>query len=118
MLWPWLTVTPTTHVPPRIAKGDRIALHLRFLGLLPGWTHQIAIERLTPEEIVSHEHGGPIRVWNHCPTFVPTSPASCRYTDAVEIRAVGPLTPLAAAFAAVMYRYRQARWRALARVLA
>ena len=77
------------------------------------------IQRFNPEEIVSHEYGGPIAVWNHRLTFVPTSPTSCCYTDAVEIQArTRALTPLAALFAALMYRYRQARWRALARVLA
>jgi len=119
VLWPWVTITPDTRVPERIVEGARISLHLRWLGWIPGWTHEICIERFTPEEIVSHEHGGPIAVWNHRLTFVPTSTTSCRYTDAVEIRArLRVLTPLATLFAALMYRYRQARWRALARVLA
>jgi hypothetical protein len=117
VLWPWLTITPTTQVPERIAVGDEIVLHLRWLGFVRGWTHHIRIERLTSHEVVSNEYGGPITTWNHRLTFTPTSPTSCRYTDAVEIRAIGPLTPLAVLFAAAMYRYRQARWRALARVL-
>ncbi|MGA8744411.1 MAG: hypothetical protein WB507_00925 [Solirubrobacterales bacterium] len=119
VLWPWLTITPETQVPERIVEGACISLHLRWLGMIPGWTHQIRIERFTPEEIVSHEYGGPIAVWNHRLTFAATSPTSCRYTDTVEIQARRRvLTPLAAMFAALMYRYRQARWRALARVLA
>ncbi len=119
VLWPWVTITPDTEVPERIVEGARISLHLRWLGWIPAWTHEIHIELFTPEEIRSHEYGGPIAVWNHRLTFVPTSPTTCCYTDAVEIHArTRALTPLAALFAALMYRYRQARWRALARVLA
>jgi hypothetical protein len=117
VLWPWFTVTPTTIIPDTIAQGAHISLDLRLLGLVPMWRHDIYIHRFMPEEIVSHEHGGPVTTWNHRLTFVPTSTKTCRYTDAVEIRA-GFLTPLAALLAALMYRYRQARWRALARVLA
>jgi hypothetical protein len=117
VLWPLLTATPSMRVPDLIAEGDRISIHLRFFGILPCWTHEVVVEHLAEHEIVSREHGGPITVWNHRLTFEPTSSTTCRYTDAVEIRA-GLLTPLACLFAALMYRYRQARWRALARVLA
>ena len=66
---------------------------------------------------MSLEHGGPVTAWDHRLTFEPTSPTSCRYTDAVDIRA-GVITPLVALYAHFIYRYRQARWRALAPVLA
>jgi hypothetical protein len=117
VLWPWFSVTPATVVPETIVEGAHISLDLRLLGVAPVWRHEIYIHRLTPEEIVSHEHGGPVTTWNHRLTFVPTSPVACRYTDAVEIRA-GLLTPVVALVAALIYRYRQARWRGLARVLA
>jgi hypothetical protein len=117
VLWPWMTATPLTPLPDPVTEGDEIPVRLRFLRFLPGWTHTIGAERLTSHEIVSREHGGPIKTWNHRLTFEPTSPASCCYTDTVEIRA-GLATPLAALFAHLMYRYRQARWRALARILA
>lgn len=41
----------------------------------------------------------------------------CHYSDVVDIEA-GALTPVVAAFAALFYRYRQRRWRRLARILA
>ncbi len=63
------------------------------------------------------EGGGPVRTWNHRLRFEPTGPSSCRYTDEVEIEA-GPLTASVWLFAAIFYRYRQARWRSLTRVLA
>lgn len=96
---------------------SRIGLGLRFLGFVPGWTHTIRVERLASREIISCEHGGPVKAWDHRLTFKPTSPGSCSYTDTVTVRA-GLGTPLAALFARLIYRYRQARWRALARVLA
>ena len=39
-----------------------------------------------------------------------------RYSDRIEIDA-GPLTPLVAGYAQLFYRYRQRRWRRLARTL-
>jgi hypothetical protein len=117
VLWPWLTMAPATPLPESLAEGQEISVRLRFLGALPGWTHTLWIERLAADEIASLEHGGPVKEWNHRLTFEPTSSSSCRYTDMVEIRA-GLLTPLVGLFAHLIYRYRQARWRALARVLA
>jgi ligand-binding SRPBCC domain-containing protein len=115
VLWPWVTVTPRTPLPDMVAEGDEISIRIRFLGLLPGWTHTLRIERLGPREIASREHGGPVRAWNHRLTFEPMSSTSCRYTDTVEVRA-GLATPLVVLFAHLIYRYRQRRWRALARV--
>jgi hypothetical protein len=39
-----------------------------------------------------------------------------RYTDTLEVRA-GLLTPLVALFAVLIYHYRRARWRGLAKIL-
>jgi hypothetical protein len=117
VLWPWLTVTAATPLPEAVAEGDEISIRLRFLGVLSGWTRTLRIEHLGSREIASREHGGPVRAWDHRLTFEPTSPTSCRYTDSVEVRA-GPATAIVVLFAHLIYRYRQARWRALARVLA
>lgn len=117
VLWPWLTMTPIAPLPAAIAEGTELAARIRFLGVLPAWTHTLHIERLGEREIASREHGGPVKAWNHTLIFEPTGERACRYTDSVEVRA-GLLTPLVAAFAAVIYRYRQARWRTLASVLA
>ena len=117
VLWPWLTMTPATPLPESVAEGEEISVRLRFLGVIPGWTHTLRIERLAAHEIASREHGGPVRAWNHRLTFEPTSSGTCRYTDTVEVRA-GLATPLVGLFAHLIYRYRQARWRAIAGVLA
>ncbi len=112
-----VAMEPAAPLPESVAEGEEISVRLRFLGLIPGWTHTLRIERLAAHEIASREHGGPVKAWDHRLTFQPTSPESCRYTDTVEVRA-GLATPLVALFAHIIYRYRQARWRALARVLA
>ncbi len=117
VLWPWLSVAPLAELPDRIGEGDTISARLRFLGVLPGWTHTLHIEQIGPREIVSREYGGPVSAWNHRLTFEPASGDSCRYTDRVEVQA-GALTAAVAVFAHLIYRYRQMRWRALARVLA
>ncbi len=109
---------PSLAPPPEpVSVGDEILVQLRFLRFLPGWKHTIRVERLVAREIVSREHGGPLKTWEHRLTFTPTSRSSCRYTDTIKIRA-GIGTPLAVLFAHAIYRYRQARWRALAQVLA
>jgi hypothetical protein len=117
VLWPWLAMRPTDPLPEQIVEGDVFRARLRFLGFLPGWTHTLRVERVGPLEIASREHGGPVNAWNHHLVFEPTGERSCRYTDRVEVRA-GALTPLVALFAQFIYRYRQARWRALASVMA
>jgi len=117
VLWPWVQMPPIEPLPETITEGQRITAKLRFLGVLPGWCHTLTIQRLGELEIASREHGGPVREWNHRLTFQETSPGSCRYTDSVEIHA-GLATPTVVLFAHLIYRYRQWRWRALARVLA
>jgi hypothetical protein len=117
VLWPWMRLIAIAPLPETIAQGDAIVVRLCFFGVVPAWRHTVLVARLGPQEIVSCEHGGPVATWNHHLTFQPTSATSCRYTDAVEVRA-GLLTPFVTLYAHFIYRYRQARWRALARVLA
>jgi hypothetical protein len=117
ILWPWLSMNPDQPLPATIGVGDEISTRLRFFRVIPAWTHTLRVESLTDHELASSEWGGPVKAWNHTLTFTPTSENSCRYTDRVEV-AAGPMTPLVAVFARLIYRYRQARWRRLARVLA
>jgi hypothetical protein len=62
----------------------------------------------------SREHGGALRAWNHTLHVEPLGDGRSRYTDTVDIDA-GPLTGVVARAAVGIYRYRQARWRRLAR---
>ena len=100
-----------------MVEGDELSGRVCFLGVLPAWTHTLRLVRVAPLELASEEHGGPVSAWNHRLLFEPTGERSCRYTDRVEVRA-GLLTPAVALFAMFIYRYRQARWRRLARVIA
>jgi len=117
VLWPWVQMTPDAPINADVAEGDELLARLRFLGIVPGWTHTLRIDRLEECEIATSERGGPVSAWNHTLTFEPCGVRACRYTDVVEIRA-GVLTPLVALFAAFIYRYRQLRWRSLTRVIA
>lgn len=60
-------------------------------------------------------HGWVSRVWDHEISVTPEGEGA-RYRDRVTIEA-GLLTPLVWAFAALFFRWRQSRWRALARTL-
>jgi len=99
------------------APGSELSARLWWLGMLPAWRHHLRIVALDPREISTREHGGIVRIWNHRLTFEPRGEHACRYTDEVTLDA-GAATPLVWLFAQALFRWRQARWRALARVLA
>lgn len=105
--------------PERVAEGETYRMRLLFFGVLPAWRHEIHVLRLDDagREIRTDERGGPVRAWRHRITLDDEGWGSTRYVDEIEI-AAGPLTPLVWAYAQVFYRYRQRRWRRLARKLA
>jgi hypothetical protein len=115
VLWPLLAMRG--EVPDGVHEGQEISVRLWFLGVLPAWRHTLRLVAVRPGEISSREQGGPVRAWNHRLTFERLADGRCAYTDQVEVQA-GALTPLVAAFAQLIYRWRQRRWRSLARVLA
>ncbi|MBX7168018.1 MAG: hypothetical protein K1X74_16910 [Pirellulales bacterium] len=99
--------------------GARWELRIYLAGLLPAWRHELSIIAIDPGTLTmrTRERGGPLRVWNHTLHLAPIDEQRCRYTDEVEIDA-GLMTPLAWLIASVFFRYRQWRWRRLARRLA
>ena len=105
-------------MPEEWRPGDRVRTRLVFFHVLPGWEHELGVAGVDEarHEIRSAEHGGPVRTWNHRIAVEPLSATRCRYTDEIDIRA-GWLTPAVWLFAQVFYRYRQMRWRRLARSL-
>ena len=96
--------------------GGSVTMRLWFFGVLPAWKHTIHIVEADDTHLKTNEHGGFIRVWNHDARFQPLGPARCLYSDTIEIDA-GSLTPLVVAWAHILYRVRQRRWRQLAAVL-
>ncbi len=91
---------------------------LLYFGWLPLQRYNIEIISIDDETrtLVSSEHGGVVRSWAHTIYVEKLSEGTCRYTDRVDIDA-GWLTWFAVAFANPFYRYRQRRWRRLARLL-
>lgn len=78
------------------------------------WT--INVVRVDPatRTIVTNEHGGIIRCWNHTLHVEGLDAVRSRYTDSIEVDA-GPLTPVVAASVRLIVSYRQRRLRRLAR---
>jgi hypothetical protein len=105
-------------VPVQFGEGTVMRVRLFFFHVLPAWRHEIAIVRLDPErrEIYTNERGGPVQNWNHLITVEDAGSGRARYSDEIDIHA-GPLTPLVWLYAQLFYRYRQWRWRRLARTL-
>ncbi|MGX6510707.1 hypothetical protein [Rhodococcus sp. SJ-2] len=104
---------PDVSVTPGFCARGRV----KWLGVIPTWTHEIRIVRLDDLEIYTHERGGPVRRWNHRLAFFPLDETTCRYTDEVEVEE-GLRGWGTALFARVIFRHRHRRWRLLASVLA
>jgi ligand-binding SRPBCC domain-containing protein len=107
---------PLGPVHDGLGEGDVIRVRLMFFHVLPANAHEIRIVRVDEEAhcIETDEHGGAVKTWRHRISVDPHGEGRSYYTDRIEIGA-GPLTPLIWAYAQLFYRYRQWRWRKLAR---
>ena len=105
-------------LPERFDAGETYRVRLLFFGFVPAWWHEIRIVRLddTHREILTAEQGGAVKEWGHRITVDERGPYKSHYTDEIEIGA-GLLTPFVWLYAQLFYRYRQRRWRKLARSL-
>lgn len=113
--------TPSNTTPFQGARwrtGDTVEVRLWLLNLVPMWTHSLRVARIdeAAREIESHERGGVVIRWNHLIQVERLPDGRARYTDQLDIRA-GVLTAAVVLFAQLFYRYRQMRWRKLARRL-
>ena len=106
-------------IPERLAEGETYTLRLWFFGVVPAWRHEIRIAHVDEagREIRTEERGGPVRGWRHRITVDGEGWGSTRYMDEIDVKA-GVLTPFVWFYAELFYRYRQRRWRRLARGLA
>lgn len=104
--------------PEEHREGLKLRGRLWFFHVVPGWEHEIRVVSVDEEklELRTEERGGLVRTWNHRLKVEPVHEARSRYTDEIRLEA-GVLTSLVWAFAHLFYRYRQARWRSLAKVL-
>lgn len=98
-----------------VVEGERGTGWLLLGHVVPLHRHTIEVVRVddAARRLETEESGGPLRRWHHVLEVEPLGPGRCRYTDTVELDA-GPLTPVAAASARALYRYRHRRWRELA----
>ncbi|MGD9644581.1 MAG: hypothetical protein AB7U73_02650 [Pirellulales bacterium] len=127
-------VTPATRWPSDFRVGDVLVGRIWLAHVVPAWNHQIQIVTLDDQrrEIVTRENGGLLRNCTHRLLVEPLGerenwvdavtgdkPATgrCRYIDEFDVHA-GALTPVAAMIVRAFFRYRQMRWRRLARRLA
>ena len=106
-------------LPEHYAAGETYRIKLLFFGVIPAWWHEIHIVKVddVQREILTSEGGGAVKDWRHCITVDERGPWQSFYMDEIDISA-GVLTPLVWAYAQLFYRYRQRRWRKLARELA
>lgn len=105
--------------PAQWRQGDTIHTRMWFFHLIPApWLHHLFVESIdeAARGLQSREHGGFITTWDHLIRVEEAPGGRARYTDEIVIKA-GLLTPFVCLFAHVFYRYRQARWRRLARRL-
>jgi hypothetical protein len=104
--------------PGPLRAGDEGTGWLRLGHVVPftRWTIQVVQVDPARRTIRTNEHGWPLRRWDHTLEVEPAA-AGCRYTDGLVLDA-GVLTPVATRVAALIFRYRHRRWRALALRLA
>lgn len=100
-------------------RGESVTTRLLLFGVLPVHQHTVTVVDLDEEgrTVRTAEHGGLIARWEHRICVQPLEGRTCRYTDEVEIDA-GRLTAVVRIAAGMFYRWRHARWRRLAPVLA
>lgn len=105
-------------LPPTWRAGDVVHVRLWLLHVLPMWRQEISIVRSDGRELVleTEESGGPLREWRHRIAVEQSLGPRSRYVDRIELRA-GAFTPVMWLSVQALLRWRQYRWRRLARTL-
>ncbi|HTX97987.1 MAG TPA: hypothetical protein VME67_26065 [Mycobacterium sp.] len=109
-------------VPALVGRSEPLRLSecgrawLFAFHLIPVYRHTIEIVQIdeTHKTVRTHEYGGILKAWDHTLKVQAIDEQSCRYSDTVDIDA-GAATPMVAALAIGIYRYRQRRWHKLVR---
>lgn len=97
-----------------MCEGESGTGWLFLFHFIPFSRHTIHLVEIDPatRTLRSEEHGGVLRMWNHTLHVEPVTEQTCRYSDTVAVEA-GPLTPVVAHVAMLIYQYRQRRWHKL-----
>lgn len=100
--------------PKKWAPGTEYRFRLWLFGVIPMGSHHIKIVKLDKEKrtLISNEHGGLARTWNHLIQFESIDEDAIQYMDKIEIQA-GLLTFPIWLFAHFFYRHRQRKWKKL-----
>ena len=97
-----------------VFEGEKGSGWLFAFHVFPAYRHTMEIHAVdeSSRTIRTHEYGGVLKRWDHVLQVQPAGESRCLYSDTVTIDA-GALTPLVAAIATGVYRYRQRRWHRL-----
>lgn len=97
-------------------EGEEGVGWLWLFHVLPTSRHHIHLVEVDTgtRTMRTEEHGGLLRRWDHTLHVEPVDDRHSRYSDVVVIDA-GPLTRVVVPVARGLFRYRQLRWRRLAR---
>jgi len=118
--WPLTMFTPVEPATlPAVWRPGDYVVRMRSLGVLPlgRQTISITLPPAGPGEVLVRDDGSGqlVRRWDHLITLRSSGDGTCtRYTDRVDVDA-GPLTLPVWLWAHLLYRWRQLRWRRLAR---
>jgi hypothetical protein len=117
--WPLVRVVPIgAPFPERWSEGLISQLRTFIFGVIPIGVDTLLIEKIDQRnrEIQSREHNLLITRWDHLISIKPLDDSRSAYCDTIDIDA-GSLTFVVWAWANLFYRYRQRRWRSLAKTL-
>ena len=105
-----------TSQPEKWRAGDDVRVRLLFFNVLPAWTHTLRFAAIDNHRrtILTRENGGPVKVWNHRIRIEPID-ASLAVATRMRSRFGRSAHAFVALFAHTIYRYRQWRWRRIAR---
>jgi hypothetical protein len=119
VIWPLARVVPIgAPFPERWSEGLTVQCKSYVFGVIPIGVRTLHFEKIDEKnyQIQSREHDPLIARWDHLVSIKPLDDNRSIYRDTIEIDA-GSLTFVVVAWANWFYRYRQHRWRALAKTL-
>jgi hypothetical protein len=120
VVWPLLRLVPVhpATFPERWSEGITIRCKPFMFGFIPLGVHTLHFERIDQAnyEIQTREADPLIRRWDHLVSVKSLGENQSIYRDTIDIDA-GRLTFIVWAWAVWLYRYRQRRWRMLAKSL-
>jgi hypothetical protein len=117
--WPLVRFVPSgAPFPDYWTEGLTVHCKPFVFGVIPFGVHTMHMEKVDQRnhEIHSREHDALIARWDHRISIQPLGDSQSTYRDFIYVDA-GILTFVVWAWANCFYRYRQCRWRALAKAL-